>query len=99
LRWGSIRIDEEQLGRRSVCAAAEWTTALTTATGRSAVNELATIGADLVRSHVADESVCTSIAETITPQLAAAAALSTAATTAGSRFKKKHLAIDGGLQI
>ncbi len=99
MRWCSIRIDEEQLRRRSVCATSEWTTALTTAGSRSAINELATIGADLVRRDVADESVCTSIAETITPQFAATA-LSTATTaTSGARFKEKHLAIDGGLQI
>src|SRR6185369_3882344 len=93
LRRRSISVDKEQLRRRSVCAAAEWTTTLAAATSGSAVNELATIGADLIRGDIADESVCASIAETITPQLAAAApALPTAtAATSRSRFKEKHL--------
>ena len=97
MRWCSIGIDEEQLRRRSVRSASEWTTTLTTATSRSAINKLATIGADLVRRDVADESICPSIAETITPQFAAAALSATAAR--GARFKEKYLAIDGGLQI
>jgi hypothetical protein len=97
LRRRSIRIDEEQLRRRSIRAAGEWTTTLTTATTRGAIDELATIGADLVRDDVADKSVCTTIAETITPQFTTRLSTSATAACAGSCYKEKHLAIDSGL--
>jgi hypothetical protein len=97
LRWRSICIDEEQLRRRSIRAGGEWTTTLTAAASRSTIDKLAMIGADLVCGNVADESVCATIAETITPQLTTGLSTSATAACVGSRFEEKHLAIDTGL--
>src|SRR6185312_518545 len=63
----AIGIDEEQLWRRSIAGSATWTTTLTTAPSRGAIDQLATIGADFVRSNVTGECCRTAVAKTIAP--------------------------------
>ena len=97
---GAIRIDEEQLWRRWSSTAATWTTKLSTATAGT-IDELATVGADLIRSDVVSECRRTTFTQSITHQFVATSTTAAATSDAGrSRcFHEKHLAINTGLKI
>ena len=62
LRRIAISINEEQLRRGRLTEATAWTTTLTTATTRGAINQPAFVGADLVSRDVADKRRRTAIA-------------------------------------
>src|ERR1041385_7957117 len=100
LRRRSIGIDEEQLRRRRIrTTAATWTTPLTAPPTSRAINELATICADLVSNDVAHECRCPTIAQAITLQLITSLAAATLATACSPCFEIEHLTINSGLQI
>ena len=98
--WCAIRVDKEELRRRRSATAAARTAALS-ATACCAIDELAAIGADLIRSNVVSERGCAALTQAITHQFVATTTAK--AATANARwsrgFQIKHLTIDAGLQI
>src|SRR6185369_5779775 len=99
LRRSAIGIDEEQL-RRWRCSKTSTTRTTLPTANCSAIDELATIGTDLVTRHVGRKRSDATIAEAVTHQFVPGrTATWTSALTASTRFEEKHTSVNARLQI